>query len=446
MMFSVCVGLTQFAKPRIFNIASGQEMRDLTLRLESWGVLEGKIRFEDGEPAFGVPVILYRKQYSRGKLLYQQAGSSRTNDRGEYRIAGLQPGSYIVAAIYNKPVKPKNPDGPTDIPEREWSYATTYYASGESLADAVPVNLDSGRELTGLDIYLRLVRAVRVKLSVTDGCTGELSGKATVQLYRMDENGNPVVPVNAEIDGRGGMFTIRGLGPGQYLLTSSSDPSRAECVGPLRDRRILTIAEYPQDDLKLNLQEPLLARYTVAVDGGYSSAANSFRFHLEPKSGLPTGAITLDRPKNSFYQFSALVDSKEEYDLIVDGKAPDAYLKSPLSLRDSARVVISMKGAALTGSVLNEKRQAVPGATVTLIPDPAKDRFQRYGEVYSNELGLWSVRGLAPGKYIAVPWLDVAPCDFFNWDNLDACKAFGTSVDLNESESKGLELVLKSNN
>ena len=432
--------------PRIFAIAAGQDLRDVQFRLEPWAGLEGKVRFDDGEAAFNVPVILYRKQYFRGKLSYVQAGSARTNDRGEYRIPGLTPGAYIIAAIYNKPVKAKNPDGgPTDIPEQEWSYATTYYTSGESLTDAVPVKLESGRDVTGLDIFLRLVRAVRVKLRVTDGCTGELSSKASVQLYKMDEAGNPVVPVNAEIDGRGGTFTIRGLGPGQYMVTSSSD-AIPPCLSPLRDRRILTIADYPQDNVEMNLAQPVQARFSVSVDGGYPSDISAFAFHLEPKSGLPGGSITLERPKNSFYQYTAQIDSKEDYDLILDRKAPYAYLKSPYSLRDSARIVIGMKGASLTGAVINDKRESIPGVTITLIPDPPKDRFQRYAEGYSNELGLFGIQGLTPGKYIALPWLDVPPCDVFNWDNLEACRAFGTSVDLNESESKGLELVLKPNN
>ena len=432
--------------PRIFSIGAGQEWLDLTFRLEPWSAVEGKIRFDDGEPAFGIPVILYRKQYYRGKLLYQPSGSARTNDRGEYRIAGLQPGAYIIAAIYNKPVKPKNPDGdPNEVPATEWSYATTYYTSGQNLADAIPVKLESGRELTGLDIFLGLVRAVRVKLRVTDSCTGELSSKAVVQLYRMDESGNPVVPVNAEIEGRGGVFTIRGLGPGQYTVTSSSD-APPNCNGPLRDRRILSIADYPQDGVELSLTPPVPARFNMTADGGYSSELGMFSFHLEPRSGLPGGNIALERQRSSFFQYTALLDSHEEYDLILDRKLPDAYLKSPLTVKDSARIVIGMKGAALTGSVLNDKREAVAGATVTLIPDPAKDRFQRYTEAYSNELGLYGVRGITPGKYLVVPWLDVPPCDLFNWDNLEACRAFGSTIDFSESDTKGLELVLKSNN
>ena len=434
--------------PRIFRVFNGQELLDITFRLEPWSAVEGKIRFDDGEPAFGVPIILYRKQYFRGRLQYQPSGSTRSNDRGEYRIAGLAPGSYIIAAIYNKPVKPKNPEGdPNEIPATEWSYATTYYTSGLSLNDAVPVKLESGRELTGLDIFLGQVRAVRVRMRVTDSCTGLVSSKANVQLYRMDESGQPVVPVNADVMAVGGTYTVRGLGPGQYTIAASSD-APPDCAGPLRDRKVIAVSDYPIDGLELNLTSPVAAKFDLSSDGpGFSRNDSAvFGFHLEARSGLPGGNVPLDKQRAPANQYMAFLDSHEEYDLVVDRKPANTYLKGPLRVTGNDRIQIGTKGATLTGSIMNEKREPIPGATLTLIPDPAKDRFQRYAEAYSNELGLYGVDGLSPGKYIAVPWLDVAPCDFFNWDNLEACRAFGTAVDLAESEAKGLELVLKLNN
>jgi hypothetical protein len=83
---------------------------------------------------------------------------------------------------------------------------------------------------------------------------------------------------------------------------------------------------------------------------------------------------------------------------------------------------------------------------VILIPDPSKGRFPSFAEAYSADQGAFGMRGLAPGKYIVIPWLDVRPCDFYNWENVDACRRAGTSIDFSESEAKGLELVLKPNN
>ena len=34
------------------------------------------------------------------------AASARTDDRGEYRVHGLEPGSYYVAALYQAPPRP----------------------------------------------------------------------------------------------------------------------------------------------------------------------------------------------------------------------------------------------------------------------------------------------------------------------------------------------------
>ena len=360
--------------PRVFTLLAGQELRDLTFRLEPWAALEGKIRFEDGEPAFGVPVILYRKDYARGLLRYLPVGSTRTNDRGEYRLAGLAPGAYIIAAIYNKPVKPKRPDDSSqEAPDSEWSYATTYYTSGQRLSDAIPVKLESGRELTGLDIFLGLVRAVRVKLRVTDSCAGGLSSKAVVQLYRMDENGNPAVPVNADIDGREGEFVVRGLGPGSYLVVASSDGPKSPvaaapaCAGTLRDRRIVAVSDYPIDGLEMSLRPPLLARFGVSTDDAkaVNSDLASFDFHLEPRSGLPGGNVMLEKQRYASNVLAGLVDSQEEYDLILDRKPPDAYLKGPLQLTEGRGIRVGLRGAQLYGSVVNEMatRTRVPHRT-----------------------------------------------------------------------------------
>ena len=143
----------------------------------------------------------------------------------------------------------------------------------------------------------------------------------------------------------------------------------------------------------------------------------------------------------------ALIDSQEEYTFIPDRKPPDTYLNTPFFTKGATTIHIGTHGAQLTGTVVNDKHEPIPGAAVTLIPDPSKGRFPSYAETYSTDQGVFGTRGLAPGKYIVIPWLDVPPCDFYNWENIDACRRIGTPVDFNESEAKGpRELVLPKRN
>ena len=155
----------------------------------------------------------------------------------------------------------------------------------------------------------------------------------------------------------------------------------------------------------------------------------------------PNVSLRADRNRN----LSALLDPQETYDLIVDRGLSDEYLAGPYQVGGEPFnfIRIGTRGAQLFGAVLNEKRAAVPGATITLIPDPALDRGQLYGEAYSDDQGHYFARGLAPGRYIAVPWLDVAPCDFYNWESQEACRAVGVSIDLKAGDQKAVELTLK---
>ena len=82
-----------------------------------WAVVSGKVKFDDAEPAVNVAIQLYREYFSRGRHGYALAASTRTDDRGDYRMHGLEPGSYYVAALYQAPALP--PDAKEQRDERQ---------------------------------------------------------------------------------------------------------------------------------------------------------------------------------------------------------------------------------------------------------------------------------------------------------------------------------------
>jgi hypothetical protein len=81
------------------------------------------------------------------------------------------------------------------------------------------------------------------------------------------------------------------------------------------------------------------------------------------------------------------------------------------------------------------------GATVALIPDPAAGRVQGYQTAQADEYGNFLLKGVAPGKYVLVAWLDSPPCEVYNPDDLPTCQAQGAGVTIDEAEQKSVQLT-----
>ena len=84
-------------------LSTGQNLKDLLFRLIPWSVIAGRILNEDGEPLPWAQVSALREVYREGKRKLSPELMVPTNDLGEYRLFGLQPGRYFVSAKY-KPV------------------------------------------------------------------------------------------------------------------------------------------------------------------------------------------------------------------------------------------------------------------------------------------------------------------------------------------------------
>lgn len=81
------------------NVAAGQTLRDIVVRLLPTGNVTGRINDENARPAVGVQVQLMRASYNaNGQRTFQSAGQTRTNDRGEYRLFWVTPGRYYLNA------------------------------------------------------------------------------------------------------------------------------------------------------------------------------------------------------------------------------------------------------------------------------------------------------------------------------------------------------------
>jgi hypothetical protein len=80
-------------------LAAGQKMEGANITLPKGGVITGVVVDDSGEPSPGTQVRVLRSVMRTGEKTLQQAGQAQADDRGIYRIYGLQPGEYLISAV-----------------------------------------------------------------------------------------------------------------------------------------------------------------------------------------------------------------------------------------------------------------------------------------------------------------------------------------------------------
>jgi hypothetical protein len=440
--------------PLLFPLMPGESLKGIVIRLRPAGVISGTVRFTDAEPAVGVPVELYREYFYRGRHGFEKVATTSTDDRGAYRVYGLAPGNYYVAAAYSPPdpgagVREQVQLDPNGLPLPEENFVTTYYPSTPRLLEAVRLRLRPGSELDNITVFLAKARTVRVRGRVLSALTGRAVSGANLRLRQHAPAGDTMVDAPAAIRmAAGGEFEILGLSPGFYLLVADSREGGERLTG----RMPLTVAGQSIDNVELTVRPyPRLAG-TVRVEGAAEIDFSRLRVSLEPHSDTTPVSSAPVREDGSF---SVAFVPGETYDVFVLDGPPETYLKSARIggfdvlatgfTADSGalppmELLLSARGATISGEVADGPAKVALGATVALIPDPARGRVHRYQISSTNEYGLFVFRGVAPGRYTVVSWWDEPPCEIYDLEALEACRGQGKPVEAAEGEQKFVAL------
>jgi hypothetical protein len=195
---------------------------DVTLTMIKGGVITGTVRNAAGEPVVGVMVSAWRVRDAEGKPSTRSTATvSRdrmTDDRGIYRIYGIEPGAYIIVA-----------NGRTNFYTGEMSkYAgdvKTYHPSS-TRETAAEVMVQNGQEVSGIDINYRGGKGHTISGTVLNANID--NGSINVSLIHAASGVNEAgmgVPIR---EGKPG-FALYAVPDGEYLL-------RAELFTPNMDR------------------------------------------------------------------------------------------------------------------------------------------------------------------------------------------------------------------
>lgn len=433
---------------------------NVTINMVKGGVITGRVTDETGEPLVGVRVIADRVSDLETNTMISRIGmpgnmGGVTDDRGVYRIYGLQPGVYVVgirAGDYH------SPDAIQIIRD-----APTYYPSA-TRDTAAEVDVRSGEEVSGIDIRHRGERG-RI---VSGAIAGESESAQPFNYVQVTLKGSEIgyFESTADVPGNSRGFAIFGVPDGDYELrayragdgevTASSVPRRISVRG----------ANVTGVELKLMNHGSIAGRVVIepanpatrcasnAGDSGNHAAgqgqsatrrqpaveeiilkadreeadhrapiAPSWRF--ENLRGIAPGEkgefnlnnlepgryrITADLPDTGWY-IRALKLPAAAPVRTPDGKAKTGAVASlsaiaikPGEKLSGLEVVVAEGGAMLNGRIVPAKEgMKLPARLqVHLIPAeaPDADNLLRYAQGNIRGDGTFEFKHIAPGKYL----------------------------------------------
>ena len=242
-------------------VAEGARIGSLTVKIWRGAVVAGTLRDDMGAPVAGIEVAAVPAR-APGSLLTLTNNPTVTNELGAYRIFGLEPGTYLVAArpsaggaagylsmsdaetdaaieaLRRRNVNQANtsplvaPSAPQPTPQRPFDYAPVYFPGTPVMGQAAPVTLTAGQVRVGLDFSLQRVSTAIVTGVVTRP-DGSPAAGASIQLTAVVPPGpfagNAKLEINATT-APDGTFRIAQVSPGAYQLVARG-PSDLKAPG-----------------------------------------------------------------------------------------------------------------------------------------------------------------------------------------------------------------------
>ena len=189
------------------------------IRLDRGGSISGRILDARGNPMSRVQVRTTQFTTQPGGVIRTTGGSAttvETNDRGEFRLSGVQPGVHYVVAQPPPAMIPVI--GGTTPPQSSSTYVATFYPGLTDASAASPVSVVNGKTTNGIEFSLFSVPAYQVSGIVVDAA-GRPVGGAIVRLPSRMPFGPPFLSsAPSESNGR---FRITNVPAGTYGLMAA---------------------------------------------------------------------------------------------------------------------------------------------------------------------------------------------------------------------------------
>jgi len=381
----------------------------LSIRMTPAAVLTGTVTDERGHPLEGAWVIPLRMQWRDGRMVRSSSPISHTNDLGQFRASGLDPGRYLLMVHYRRGAIR------ADAAERAGGYAPVY-APGVIEADrALPVDLPPG-QTRQVDIVFRISPVVVVR--------GKLEGERCEEHTRIGLSplGEPDSGfLWANYQPARVQFQFQGIPVGDYVL-------RGDCNGVsasrLEGRTVLHIEPGGNQDVDLVMVPRKLVKGRVVAENDAAYVPRKIMTvqaePVESSWSVRTADVQADGtfrlyagPELCQISMKGLSDESGEIITKVEygGKAWKDRIVDFSQDGAEVKIVVVRNSGSFMGRIVDERERPAPHAVVLLL-DADKERALRSGPLKAMEAGddgSFVIRGVPAGKYSVVALRELTP-------------------------------------
>ena len=202
------------------SVANGATIEKIDITMSRAGVISGRVTDETGDAASGVDVRAMQMQFYLGRRQLVPIASfplhATSDDTGQYRITGLPPGEYLVAARLRDTWM-------SDEKEPQMlSYAPTYFPGTADAADGRRVKVSSGQEVGAIDFPLVPLRAAKLSGTAVASDGAPLArGRIVLSQEIMGPSGGTMSFAGNAIIDEAGAWSIRDVSPGEYIIRAN---------------------------------------------------------------------------------------------------------------------------------------------------------------------------------------------------------------------------------
>jgi carboxypeptidase family protein len=445
---------------RPIELADAQVFANADFVLQRTALITGHVFDEAGEPLAGANVLTLQMRFFNGRRrLTPVRGNAITDDTGQYRLSGLEPGDYYVQASSRETWEGEPPQ------KQMLGFLPTYYPASPGPTEAQRVRVRAGQEVPSVDISLIPGKVGKISGTVVNSQGVPLGGEnASLSFEIRGENfmmmsGGQTTKINPD-----GTFVFRNVAPAEYHLNVRT---AATADRPLESANVI-VSVVGGDVEGLNVVTSaagvVTGRVIVEGDAPLPSPLTKMSVRTLPVDrdtsvnfgGMPDNGRIRD---DGTFELKSVVGSvRLTVGPLADGwtvrqidQNGRDYTMQPFETSgqtmDGFTIVLTNRFPAISGTLRDSKGNVVPQGTAILFPDESSLWVEDLRSVRTarvDQSGVFTIKGVRPGNYLCIAGVGISNNQWNDPEYLDSLRQDAHRVTVKEGEDQRLDLVVKS--